>query len=145
MGEPMAKGLDSDGCLFEFVCSRCGVTELLPLVLDVDSPRCRCGFPLWPLAEARRMAAAEDICGERFLAEIFEERGPSAERPPLVQRRGEDAGVVVEADSDYGPLDHPHSEPHCGFCAVRQLHPSQHRLWCRVFLHRECSCGYDRR
>ncbi|HET8576453.1 MAG TPA: hypothetical protein VFO18_05105 [Methylomirabilota bacterium] len=135
MSEPIAKGLEPDDCMFEFVCSRCGLSELLPLIEQADGRRCRCGLPLWPLAEARGISAPDDVCGEQFLDELFGTSGRRDERP---------RGVEDEA-SEYIPLDHPHVEPRCAFCAVRQQQPSQHRLWCRVFLFRECSCGYDRR
>jgi hypothetical protein len=68
-------------------------------------------------------SAEQDVCGENFLNEFCEEH---------------------EAAPDFVPLDHPHTEPRCEFCAVRQQQrPSQHRLWCSVFLVRVCNCGYE--
>jgi hypothetical protein len=63
-----------------------------------------------------------DVCGEKFLNEFCEAPG---ETP------------------DFLPLDHPHTEPRCEFCAARQERPSQHRLWCSIFLVRVCNCGYE--
>jgi len=62
-----------------------------------------------------------DVCGENFLNELCEEH---------------------DGAPDYLPLDHPHTEPRCEFCAARQR-PSQHRLWCSIFLVRVCNCGYE--
>jgi DNA-binding response OmpR family regulator len=51
-------------------------------------------------------------------------------------------GDVEGEETEYLPLDHPHTEPHCSFCAVRQT-PMQHRLWCAIYFLRNCNCGYD--
>ena len=50
-------------------------------------------------------------------------------------------GEVESEDAEYLPLDHPHTEPNCSFCAVRQT-PMQHRLWCAIYFLRNCNCGY---
>jgi DNA-binding response OmpR family regulator len=50
-------------------------------------------------------------------------------------------GDVEGEEAEYLPLDHPHSEPNCSFCAVRQT-PMQHRLWCAIYLLRNCNCGH---
>ena len=52
-------------------------------------------------------------------------------------------GVECE-EAEYLPLDHPHTEPNCSFCAVRQA-PMQHRLWCAIYFLRNCNCGYGQR
>ena len=52
-------------------------------------------------------------------------------------------GVECE-EAEYLPLDHPHAEPNCSFCAVRQA-PMQHRLWCAIYFLRNCNCGYGQR
>lgn len=46
----------------------------------------------------------------------------------------------VESEPEYLPLDHPHVEPNCSFCAARQA-PMQHRLWCAIYFLRNCNCG----
>jgi DNA-binding response OmpR family regulator len=53
-------------------------------------------------------------------------------------------GGVESEEAEYLPLDHPHTEPNCSFCAVRQT-PMQHRLWCAIYFLRNCNCGYDQR
>ena len=50
-------------------------------------------------------------------------------------------GDVEGEEAEYLPLDHPHTEPNCSFCAVRQT-PMQHRLWCAIYLLRNCNCGH---
>jgi DNA-binding response OmpR family regulator len=50
--------------------------------------------------------------------------------------------LLLEQDPpEYLPLDHPHTEPNCSFCSVRQT-SMQHRLWCAIYLLRNCNCGY---
>jgi hypothetical protein len=49
-----------------------------------------------------------------------------------------------EEVAEYLPLDHPHTEPNCPFCAVRQT-PMQHKLWCAIYFLRNCNCGYGQR
>jgi DNA-binding response OmpR family regulator len=53
-------------------------------------------------------------------------------------------GEVASEEAEYLPLDHPHTEPNCSFCAVRQR-PMQHRLWCAIYFLRNCNCGYGQR
>jgi hypothetical protein len=53
-------------------------------------------------------------------------------------------GEVESEDAEYLPLDHPHTEPNCSFCAVRQT-AMQHRLWCAIYFLRNCNCGYGQR
>jgi DNA-binding response OmpR family regulator len=55
--------------------------------------------------------------------------------------RDEDTRI---GEVEYLPLDHPHTEPNCSFCAARQT-PMQHRLWCAIYLLRHCNCGYGQR
>lgn len=47
----------------------------------------------------------------------------------------------VKSEAEGLSLDHPHSEPSCGFCAARKA-PMQHRLWCAIYFLRNCNCGY---
>ena len=51
---------------------------------------------------------------------------------------------VVSYEPEPLSLDHPHSEPNCSFCAVREA-PMQHRLWCAIYFLRSCNCGYGQR
>jgi hypothetical protein len=53
-------------------------------------------------------------------------------------------GEVESEEAEYLPLDHPHAEPNCSFCAIRQI-PMQHRLWCAIYFLRNCNCGYGQR
>ncbi len=148
MAEPMPKSQDPDDSVYEFVCVRCGVTEPLTLTSRNEAPRCRCGSPLSPIALVADTLADLDVCGEAFLNEIGQESRPLNDRYDglyLVQGRGGHPDGTTAEEPEYSPLDHPHVEPHCQFCAIRQQRPSQHRLWCRVFLFRECNCGYERR
>jgi len=60
---------------------------------------------------------------------------------------GTPLSVIGEAyadDAESLSLDHPHTEPHCSFCAARQT-PMQHRLWCAIYFLRNCNCGYGQR
>ena len=54
-------------------------------------------------------------------------------------------GEVAGEEAEYLPLDHPHTEPNCSFCAVRRHTPMQHRLWCAIYFLRNCNCGYGQR
>jgi hypothetical protein len=65
------------------------------------------------------------------------------EGAPLVQGRIGYPTVFPDEKPEYPPLDHPHAEPGCQFCAVRQT-PTPHKLWCAVFLAKGCDCGYER-
>jgi hypothetical protein len=51
---------------------------------------------------------------------------------------------VESEEAEYLPLDHPHTEPNCSFCAVRQA-PMQHKLWCAIYFLRTCNCGCGQR
>ena len=53
-------------------------------------------------------------------------------------------GEVEKDEAEYLPLDHPHTEPNCSFCAVRQT-SMEHRLWCPIYFLRNCNCGYGQR
>lgn len=148
MREPMPNYQDADDGVYEFVCVRCGVTEFLTLTSGNQIPRCHCGFPLWPIALAEDASARRDACGEALLEEFCKESEPFDGRHEglsLVRGRGGDPEEASDEAPEFGPLDHPHAEPHCQFCAIRQQRPSQHRLWCAVFFLRECNCGYERR
>jgi hypothetical protein len=50
-------------------------------------------------------------------------------------------GEVESGEAEYLPLDHPHTEPNCSFCAARQM-PMQHRIWCAIYFLKNCNCGY---
>ena len=148
MGEPILKDQDPDGGVYEFVCVRCGITESLTLTSCNEVPQCRCGSPLSPIALVADISADRDVCGEAFLNEFCQESRPPNDRYDglcLVQARGGHPGEATDEEPEYSPLDHPHVEPHCQFCVIRQQRSSQHRLWCRVFLFRECNCGYEQR
>ncbi len=54
-------------------------------------------------------------------------------------------GEVEGEEAEYPPLDHPHTEPNCSFCAIRRHTPMQHRLWCAIYFLRNCNCGYGQR
>jgi hypothetical protein len=147
MGEPMPKSQDPDDGLYEFACVRCGVSEVLTLTSRNEAPRCRCGSPLSAIALVADTSADQDVCGEAFLKNICQESKPLNNRYDglcLVQGRGGHPEDATDETPEYSPLDHPHVEPHCQFCAIRQQRSSQHRLWCRIFLFRECNCGYER-
>ncbi len=124
MREPMLKDQDTDDGVYEFVCVRCGVTETLTLTSDGQVPYCGCGSPLSPLTLVAESSIDRDACGEDFLL-------------------NESCEEVADEAPDYGSLDHPHVEPDCQFCMIRQQRPSQHRLWCAVFFLRVCNCGYE--
>jgi len=148
MGEPILKDQDPDGGVYEFVCVRCAVTESLTLTSCNEVPQCCCGFPLSPIALVADTSADRDVCGEAFLNEFCQESSPPNDRYDglcLVQGRGGHLEEDTDEEPGYSPLDHPHVEPYCQFCAIRQQRSSQHRLWCGVFLFRECNCGYERR
>ena len=53
-------------------------------------------------------------------------------------------GEAEREEAEYPPLDHPHTEPNCSFCAIRQT-SMQHKLWCAIYFLRNCNCGYDQR
>ncbi len=150
MAEPMPKSQDPDDGVYEFVCVRCGVTEPLTLTSRSKVPQCRCGSPLSPIALVADTSADRDrdMCGEAFLDEVCQESRPPDDRYDglwLVQGPRGHPEEAIDKEPEYAPLDHPHLEPHCAFCAVRQQHFSQHRLWCRIFLFRECNCGREGR
>ncbi|HEV8436471.1 MAG TPA: hypothetical protein VGT40_00085 [Methylomirabilota bacterium] len=121
MAEPVPKDEDLGEAVSEFICGRCGATDYLPLAAVDHVPRCRCGSPLSAGIAADSGYRYEGLC--------------------LVEGR---AGYPDESRDgpEYVPLDHPHTEPHCEFCAARQQRPNLHRLWCAVFFLRECNCGY---
>lgn len=146
MPEPMPKNQDAEHGVYEFVCVRCGVTEFLTLAAPSPAPRCRCGVPLEPIARVGDCPADGDVCGEAFLDELCE-RPPAGyyQGPSLVEGQVGYPEEPSGEEPEYGCLDHPHVEPRCQFCAIRQQRPNQHRLWCAVFAFRECSCGYQPR
>ncbi len=69
---------------------------------------------------------------------------PGIERPMCECGSPLCAIAEVEEEAEYLPLDHPHTEPECSFCAARRT-PMQHRLWCAIFFLRNCNCGYGQR
>jgi hypothetical protein len=75
-----------------------------------------------------------EVCGEAFLDE-------GCRKPEKLRAESKDPSPITP---EYLPLDHPHVEPDCGFCAARQA-PRLHRLWCGVFFVRGCDCGYESR
>ena len=65
-------------------------------------------------------------------------------RQLLLDQDTQRIGGVEGEEAEYLPLDHPHTEPNCPFCAVRQT-PMQHKLWCAIYFLRNCNCGYGQR
>jgi hypothetical protein len=132
---------------FEFACASCGVSETVTLTFASQAPTCRCGRPLLPIAHVANPNIA-DVCEEAFLAEVWETATPLREEQhclKLTDKHPDPSASLAPSDaSEYLPLDHPHVEPYCQFCAARQA-PRQHRLWCGVFFFRDCDCGYERR
>jgi hypothetical protein len=106
------------------------------------------GAPLSPVARVGNSSAERDVCGEAFLDHFCRESTPPAapyEGPSLGRGAGRSPDETSAPEPEYSSLDHPHVEPHCPFCAIRQQQPSRHRVWCAVFFTGECDCGYERR
>jgi hypothetical protein len=142
------KDQDPADSVYEFVCVDCGVTERRRLTAGNEVPECGCGSPLWPVARLGDSSAEPDVCGEAFLDKFRQESTPPADRhegSSLGLAEGGSRDKTSAPEPEYGSLDHPHVEPNCPFCAMRQHRPSQHRVWCTVFFTGECDCGYQRR
>jgi hypothetical protein len=140
------KDQDTDDSVYEFVCERCGVTDLRALSARNDVPECGCGSRLSPVARMGDSSPERDVCGEAFLGELCRESTPFADRcegPSLGVGEGSRDGTSAP-EPEYGSLNHPHVEPNCPVCAVRRQRPRQHRVWCTVFFTSKCNCGYER-
>lgn len=127
----------------EFACPNCGVLETITLTRTTSAPQCRCGARLQATRDPGPPRAL-DVRGETVLDESCTASVPLPSRyegPGLVQGRGGFPEEATDEQPEYLPLDHPHTEPDCPFCAARQA-PTLHRLWCAVFFARDCNCGY---
>jgi hypothetical protein len=140
-----AKDQDTDESVYEFVCEPCGVAELRTLTARNEVPECGCGSPLSPVARMGDCLPERDVCGEALLDECCQEPAAGADEYGPICGGGPSPEETSAPEPEYGCLDHPHVEPNCPFCAIRQQRPSQHRLWCAAFLGRECNCGDERR
>ncbi len=141
------KDQDTGDSVHEFVRERCRVTELRTLTTRNEVPECGGGSPLSPIARVGDSSAEPDMWGEALLDEFCQESTPFADRyegPSLGLWEGRSRDETSVPEPEYGSLDHPHVEPNCPFCAIRQQRPRQHRLWCAVSVRRECNCGYGR-
>ena len=101
---------------------------------------------LLPVAHVGDSSTERDVCGEALLDELCQDSSPVADRYEGQGLRGGGPPEEVCAPApEYGSLDHPHVEPHCPFCAIRQQQPSRHRVRCAIFFTGECDCGGQRR
>ncbi len=146
MRERTMTNQDADEGVYEFVCVPCGTVKTLRLTSAGQVPDCRCGAPLSPITLLADSPTDPDMCGENFLNELCEEPRSLDLRSEGLSHVNGPAGhpsETIHEMPEFAPLDHPHVEPDCQFCAARQQRPSQHRLWCAVFFLRQCSCGFE--